>query len=542
MHRKVKTIDGFVPRYQGRSVGRAAETSLGDERIAAKHDVAGENAQLVQSASQPLVSQVVSTRDISDSLKDIDDEEHPKRKRRFWQRKSRRPMSRKRKIIGWIIRIIILLALVIGAYVGIKAFIASSQIFKGNFFGIFQNKPLKMDANGRTNILVLGSTDDDPNHPGNTLTDTIMVVSIDQNKKNGYVFSIPRDLWVNYNQACASGYQGKVNVYFYCSKEGDTPQAEQERLTKTQKFIGDILGLDIQYGVHVNSVVVRDAVNAVGGVDLDVRGSGGDPGVLDRNFDGQCNYTCYWVNYTNGVHHMDGAHAMYFSMARGSHAPTYGLSRGNFDREINQQKILIALKTKAVSAGTLTDVGKVTSLIDAMGKNLRTNFDTSEIRTLMSLGKDIPADSVKRLSLIEGDHALVTTGQVSGQSIVQPIAGLFDYSQIQAYVKKELNANDITREDAHVALFNGSGVDGYAKTQSDRLTEQGFTITSAANAPSGKYEAVEIYDLTRAKPATKAKLEKLYGVTSKTTKSPISVSVDTDFVVVYGKETSTGSQ
>ena len=48
-----------------------------------------------------------------------------------------------------------------------------------------------------------------------------------------------------------------------------------------------IFNMDIQYAVHVNTVVIRDAVNAVGGVTVNVASR--DPrGVLDATFDDKC--------------------------------------------------------------------------------------------------------------------------------------------------------------------------------------------------------------------------------------------------------------
>lgn len=71
-------------------------------------------------------------------------------------------------------------------------------------------------------------------------------------------------------------------------------------------------GLDVQYYAHINYTVVREAVDAVGGVDVKIESS--DPrGILDRNFDWKCNCECYYVNYKNGeVAHMDGEHALAF--------------------------------------------------------------------------------------------------------------------------------------------------------------------------------------------------------------------------------------
>ena len=64
---------------------------------------------------------------------------------------------------------------------------ASSHIFKGDIFGLIQQKELKADSNGRSNILLLGTSEDDPGHEGSYLTDSIMILSISQSKKDALI-------------------------------------------------------------------------------------------------------------------------------------------------------------------------------------------------------------------------------------------------------------------------------------------------------------------------------------------------------------------
>ncbi|MEP6710636.1 MAG: LCP family protein, partial [Candidatus Saccharibacteria bacterium] len=388
MRNNKPSIDGFIPRRTGVNIGDYSKSAKPLEEL-------DENRDLGQQSFDPSAIRRpvgVARSEIDESLREIDDSDDDTKKQRRRKRagKNKKPAGSRKKLIKRIVIALFIIILGIVGYVGVKTLLASGNIFKGNVFDIFQNEPLKMDANGRSNILILGTSEDDPGHGGAYLTDSMMILSVDQNKKNAYMFSIPRDLYVQYQMGCNSGYQGKINEYFNCVNDDYTKDsAEDERMTKTRSFIGSIFGLDVQYGVHVNNTVIKDAVNAVGGVDVDIEGSGGAPGILDRNFDWRCGYSCYLVKYDNGIHHLDGDHALYLAMARGDIAPTYGLGNSNFDREKNQQKIIIALKNKAASTGTLTDLGKVTGLIDALGKNLRTNIQTKEIRTLMGLGNDI---------------------------------------------------------------------------------------------------------------------------------------------------------
>jgi LCP family protein required for cell wall assembly len=535
-------------------LGEQHPTQAGDLRRRQAQQANGLQRPVSQSSSSPEAAQQggaplrysdrgLARRDIDESLSSIGDvtPEVPKKRKWLFRKKAAAMPAKtgKRRWVKWAIIFVVVALGLLGGWLAYKTLNASGNIFKGNILGLIQSQPLKQDANGRSNILVLGTSEDDPGHGGAFLTDSMMIVSIDQKNKTASMFSIPRDLYVKYGMGCNSGYQGKINEYFNCVNEDyTTAEAEQERLTKTRAFVGEIFGMDIQYGVHVNNTVIKDAVNAVGGVDVDIQGSNGDPGVYDRNFDWRCNYKCYLVKYDTGVHHLDGEHALYLAMARGDVAPTYGLGNSNFDREKNQQKIIIALKEKAVSTGTLTDLGKVTALIDSLGNNLRTNVETSEIRTLMSLGSDIPSSSIKTISLYGGEDAVFTSGPYNGASVVMPSAGIFDYSDIRTFLKQKLSTDPVTREGANIIVLNGSGVPGVAQSEADKLTEKGFIVSEVGNAPDDTYADVELYQVGTGMTGTKARLESAFGVKVQTTAPPLTVSEDTNFVIVFGKDRS----
>lgn len=61
----------------------------------------------------------------------------------------------------------------------------------------------------------------DPGHPGAHLTDSIMMVSVDQKNKTAFLASVPRDLWVKYDEACTFGYEGKINTVYQCALDGN---------------------------------------------------------------------------------------------------------------------------------------------------------------------------------------------------------------------------------------------------------------------------------------------------------------------------------
>ena len=360
-----------------------------------------------------------------------------------------------------------------------------------------------------------------------------MLISADQNKNNAYLLSIPRDLWVDYGQACNSGYAGRINEVYSCNS-GDGENEEEGAVALMEK-VGEVTGLETQYYVHMNYGVLRDAVDAVGGVSVEIDSD--DPrGIFDDNFDWKCKYTCNYVKYPNGpTGNMDGEHALALARARGASGNTYGLAQANFDREKYQRKILVALKDKAVSAGTLTNVGKVTGLIDAMGKNLRTNFDTSEIRTLMSMGTDTPSDAIKSLVLNDDEEPLVRGAMVNGASVLIPSAGEGNFSEIQAYIAKSVSSDPVLREGASVAVMNGTETAGLAQVEADKLTEKSYQVSTITNAPTTDYKKTTIYMINDEMSGTVKALEKLYGVKATKEVPSFAAEAGVDIVVIIGQ-------
>lgn len=439
-----------------------------------------------------------------------------------------------KKIIITILVLLLVAGLAFGGYFVYKFLATGGKIFKGNVVtALFeQGKPLKEDANGRSNILLFGTSEDDPGHPGQDLTDSIMVVSVNQKTNDAFVVSIPRDLHVQYGVACNSGYQGRINEVYVCHKN----QGEEAAAGALRAKVGEVLGLDIQYAGHVNYTVLREAVDAVGGIDVVIDSD--DPrGILDRNFDWMCGYKCHYVKYPNGPVHLDGIHALMLARARGDPGayPTYGLSRSNPDRQDNQRKILIALKDKAVSAGVLTDPVAVNKLLDTLGNNLRTNFEASELKTLIELGKNVKTEDIISFSLENPEKPLATVGCFSGH--ICPNAGSFNYASIHAAVVA-LSTGDVAAiEGATVDVLNASGTPGLAQTEAAKLGEKKFKLGAIGNAPEALgAQPISFYDLSGGQnPGTLKKLKQVLGV-DVTAGKPAGVVSGADFVVIIGKQ------
>lgn len=464
--------------------------------------------------------------EIGESLRQIDNEQPQKPKRRI---------SVTKKGVKRIFLILVALAVILGGYIGIKTLLAGSSVFNGNLFDVFSSRPLKKDEFGRSNILLFGTSEDSAAHQENGaggLTDSIMVISVDQEKKNAVMLSVPRDLWVDYGQDCLAGYSGKINSLYECAKDGSS---DQEGANALKDKVGEIFGIDIQYYAKVNYTALKDAVDAVGGITVDIDSD--DPrGIYDPNFDWQCNRRCNLVKWPNGPAELDGEHALALARARNA-SGGYGLGGGNFDREQYQQKIIVAIKEKATSAGTLTNPVAVSGLIDSVGKNVDTNFETSEIKTLVDVAGGIKETSIRSISLVDDVKPLVTTGNYNGQSIVRPVAGIEDFSKIQAYIQKQFSGSQEGAEDSTIEVLNGTDLSGVASKKEAELETKGIIVTSIGDAPTSNYGKIQWFDMTGGtKPQTAKKLLDVLGEPSSGSSLPSGVQSDADFVIIVGNE------
>lgn len=484
--------------------------------------------------------------DIEDILREPDQSKRPKKRLwplRFGGNKFGRGKLRKSIIIG-----VLAILLIVGGYFGWKVLLNTNKIFKGNAFGaltglVGPDKALKTDKYGNTNVLLLGTSESDPDHPGAQLTDAMMIMSINKSAHTAFLLSIPRDLWVKGGGSCTAGYAYKINAVYECNlgaAQGGLANANNDEATAetaTASKVGGVVGLNIDYVIHMNLAVIQQAVDAVGGVDITIDSP--DPrGILDRNFDWRCGYKCYLVKYPNGPAHLTGENAMWLAQARND-AGGYGLPRSNFDREANQRKILIATRDKATSIGFLSNPLNAVKLLDAMGNNIHTTIDSSEIKSFVDIAKEIPSSNIISIDIMENGPGILTTGTgPDGSSIVQPAAGLYDYSALNVFAQALATGHaGVISEAAAVDVLNASGVAGAAAQEAATLKQSGFATGTVSSAPAaaGSNAKYTLYDLSNGKkPQTLNALKTTLGVTTVQTTLPDGVKSTSPFVVILG--------
>jgi LCP family protein required for cell wall assembly len=340
-----------------------------------------------------------------------------------------------KKILKRVLVVLAILFLLAGAWVGWKFVSNGAKIFGwGGLKDIFTTKELRGEKEGRVNILLAGNSADDPGHGGAELTDSIMVVSIDTKDKKGYILSIPRDLYVDIP---GHGY-AKINEAYQDGERDNFRGAgyAEGGMGLLQKTISQHLAIDFHYYALVNYSALKQGVNAVGGITITIKSSD-SRGLYDPSPD-LLNNRKPLVDLPNGPVKLNGAQALGLARARGNGYGSYGFGTSDFARTEHQRQLLLGLKNKAASAGTLTNPIKMGQLFDSLGNNVETDFEISEVRRLYDLMKEIPNSRIKSISLNDagGKNLLQSYRTNSGQSALVPAAGVDDYTEIRAYLRR----------------------------------------------------------------------------------------------------------
>ena len=290
----------------------------------------------------------------------------------------------------------LLLFIIAGGWFGWKIIGNEVKVFgwKG-IWSILKPTKLQGEDRGYVNILLAGNSADDPGHAGAQLTDSIMLVSVNTKSNKAFMVSVPRDLYVDIP---GSGY-AKINEAYQIGERENFNEGgfAPGGMGLLQKIVSERFGLPIDYYALVDYAAVKGAVDAVGGITIDIK-SEDSRGLYDPSPD-LASGRKVLVDLPNGPQKLNGAEALGLARARGSAPGSYGFLRSDFDRTEHQRQILLAVKEKATSAGTLANPLKVAGLADSFGNNVRTDLTLGEVRRLYDLSKKIPAASVVSVGL-----------------------------------------------------------------------------------------------------------------------------------------------
>ena len=420
---------------------------------------------------------------------------------------SKKPWSRKRKIATSILAVFIVILGVFGWF-GSRILGSIDKEFHGNIFSdaeaLFSRSNLK-ESNGRINILVGGDSADDPGHGGADLTDSIMVISLDPSNHTGFLFSIPRDLWV---------YIPGLNSYQKINAANDVTNFSQSGLPsggmgQLQQIVQNDLGIPIDYYALVNYAAFKDAVDAVGGITVDIDSSDTN-GLYDS-------YT--HLSLPNGEDSLDGQEALDLAKARcdqGAGDICYGFPDSDFTRTMYQRKMVVSILNKATSIGVVTNPIRITALFGSLADNVQTDLS---LQNVLSIDKAMSGINLSSLgsytysNSTSGDSNPLLVGYVNpktGADSLAPSDGVGNYAGLKGYFQQLTSSSAVAKENASIEVLNGTNITGLATTAENKLQAKDIVNVSTAVA-AGNYNQTMIVDNSGGKdPATKKLLEQMF--------------------------------
>lgn len=248
---------------------------------------------------------------------------------------------------------------------------------------------LRGEESGRVDVLLLGRAGE--SYPGRELTDTVMIASLDLDRRQAAFLSLPRDLFVPIPDTSFSTKLNSLYQYGLTRDEG----AETVR-----RAVENITGLDIPYYVTVDFDGFEKIIDEIGGVTVF-----SERDIYDERYPGK-NYSYETFELPEGWHTLDGATALKYARERHSDP------EGDFGRAKRQQQILKAFQEKVFSARTLFDAPGIGRMLDTLGESVRTDLSVPEILAFADIvrttdvrnASTVVVDAWKRESLLRVSH------------------------------------------------------------------------------------------------------------------------------------------
>lgn len=399
------------------------------------------------------------------------------------------------------------------------------------------NKKLKGEDTDRINILLLGIGG--KNHEGGTLTDTIMVASLQPSTQKVAMVSIPRDLTVPVE---GMGWRKINSINALAEKEN--PGSGSMAVSQA---VSDLLDIPIDYYFLIDFTGFKTVIDELGGVKVYVENTLDDYSypVLGKEDAYPYESRFEHLHVEKGWQQMDGSLALKFARSR------HGINGegSDFARAKRQQKIIEATKDKLISINTLFKPKTVGNLLTAVETNMDTNLKLWEMIKLWDMFGDTKQENIINKVLDNSPKGFLVDGRgEDGAYILTPRSG--DYSEIQYMVKNIFfNAPQETKakisvEKATLEVRNGTWINGLANKIATDFENLGFDIIRIANANQQNFEKNMIYDLTGGKKSSSLKIlkDKTHANISTDLPEWLSSEIDKttgtkpDFILILGQE------
>lgn len=341
-------------------------------------------------------------------------------------------------------------------------------------------------------IMVVGV---DPRENDAGRGDTLFLAVVNTKEKRGEILSIPRDTRVAME---GKGYDKICHAYAF----GGEPL--------TQRTVEALLGTPVDYYLIADMQAFAWAVDAIGGVDIEVEKRMYYEDPWDENGG-------LVIDLYPGRQHLDGAKAMAYVRYRDG--------EGDIGRMERQQKFLQAVLAKAASPEMVPHLPEV---VENLRKFLQTNMPLGEMVEMAALLPTLQARGMKAALLpgrpgwwqdhrywlpdIEATRTLLArqmgvaftpsmknaAAKLAGRYQASLPDGLVDVEGTLRLAAEVTAARPLTPQEVRVRVLNESGITGAAAAIGEELTEKGFDVVFVGNGDTTAREETVVMAPARA--------------------------------------------
>ena len=252
--------------------------------------------------------------------------------------------------------LILIVVFILSGMVG--AFFANALIDNKSDYKENEQKGLLV-ARDKATVMIMG-VDERADDVGRS--DTLMIATLDPEKNQAAILSVPRDTRVKIS---GHGFD-KINAaYAYGGRQ------------LTQKTIENLLNTHIDHYIKINIHGFTKIIDALGGIDIDVekRMYYEDPWDDDGGL---------YIDLQPGMQHMDGKTAITYVRYRDE--------EGDIGRIKRQQNFMKAVMDKLVSP---TIIPKLPSIVSAVSDSVETDMSVSEILSFIGTLQEAKNNGLK---------------------------------------------------------------------------------------------------------------------------------------------------
>jgi LCP family protein required for cell wall assembly len=235
-------------------------------------------------------------------------------------------------------------------------------------------------------LLVMGL--DNRRATGSMNTDVMMAAVFNPKTKTATVVSVPRDSDLNmsdYKTRKANGYYARFLSIARTEHNLTGEDASQYARDQMKDMMSKFFGIPIDYAAVLDFQGFIEVVNALGGVSVNVD--------QDMRYWDKADGTN--IDLKKGPQVLNGEDALGFVRYRKSKNGETRAS-SDFERNARQDQVLGAIVDQIKSFGSVTKVG---GLLDAMGNNIRTDIEQTQIENMIKTYFGINRQNVRFIAL-----------------------------------------------------------------------------------------------------------------------------------------------